>query len=91
VGRGRAGWVAGYRDRCASGKLSFDSRKDAKRYAQQRGLADLRPYRCLNDGCPYWHLGHLPTIVVAGVLDRHDLFPVDRSGRSAMPETETDA
>lgn len=80
--RAKSDHIAPFAPRCPANKVGFLRKKDARKFADQRGLPDLRAYRCNHRDCDYWHLGHLPTIVVAGVLDRHDLDPVIRSGRS---------
>ncbi|MEV6633901.1 hypothetical protein AB0M54_24430 [Actinoplanes sp. NPDC051470] len=53
------------------GKVSFVSRKDARRGAR-RAVDGERPraYRCPTS--PYWHLGHLPEDVRRGVIDREE-------------------
>lgn len=74
--------VSPFAARCPASKVGFLSRKDARRFAKQRGMYDLQAYLCNHFDCRYWHLGHLPTIVTSGVLDRRELTHVNRSGRS---------
>lgn len=77
VGRGRAkpDHIAPFAPTCPAQKVGFLSRKEARRFAKQRNLTELQAYQCNHDDCRYWHLGHLPPLVVAGDLDRHDLNP----------------
>lgn len=84
----RKGLIEPFAPRCPAQKNGFLTRKAAKKWTQQIGLQGLDAYRCTHPECEFWHLGHLPTIVKAGVLDRHKLFPVNRSGRSRMTDTE---
>jgi hypothetical protein len=78
--------VVSFAPRCPAEKAGFIRKKDAQRFAKQRGLTDVRAYRCNHTGCDYWHLGHLPKHVLTGRMDRHDLWPArsraERSGRS---------
>ena len=64
---------------CASGKLAYVARREAKRHARRlkrtatHDGAGLRPYRCPR--CGLWHVGHLPAEVRAGAwtADEHYL------------------
>jgi len=41
---------------CPCGKVAFDSREEAERFAELRGWSDLVAYGCLGA----WHLGRPP-------------------------------
>lgn len=65
---------------CQTGKRAFTSKADAKvarRRTQGPGSGGLNAFRCLV--CDYWHLGHLPRAVVAGVVTRADIAPSVRA------------
>jgi hypothetical protein len=49
-----------------------DARRDNRR-ARQAGRNGMRPYRCV--ACAFWHLGHLPAVVRAGLLTAAEVFP----------------
>jgi hypothetical protein len=55
------------------GKVRYLTKATAKKHARRhvgRGITTgLSAYRC----GAFWHLGHLPTAVKTGDLDRHDL------------------
>lgn len=52
------------------GKLSYRSRKVARKVANQRHPdSRLSAYPCPENGA-YWHIGHLPANVRHGVVDR---------------------
>lgn len=56
------------------GKLSFESRKRARLHARRVHSSGnrLNAYEC--DATPgLWHLGHLPNVVVKGVVDRAEI------------------
>jgi hypothetical protein len=49
------------------GKHCYETKRDAKRAARRLHPGSrLNPYRCGR----WWHIGHLPAPVVAGVLPR---------------------
>jgi hypothetical protein len=52
---------------CPTGKVQFASRKQARRGARFRSVR-LSAYDC--DQCAFWHLGHLPTRVRNGEIDK---------------------
>ena len=55
------------------GKLSYLSRKHARAVIRVRNVDGVRPYRC--PAAPgYWHLGHLPPVVRAGVKTRREIY-----------------
>lgn len=49
-----------------SGKVGYLSRADAKRVAkrQKHRTGRMRAYSC--ESCGWWHVGHLPSVVVRG-------------------------
>jgi hypothetical protein len=53
---------------CRSGKRAHLSRRSAKAHALElrKSGQHLRPYECTE--CGYWHVGHLPTRVIAGLI-----------------------
>jgi hypothetical protein len=53
---------------CSSGKRAHLSRRSAKSHALglRRYGHHLRPYECAD--CGYWHVGHLPARVIAGLI-----------------------
>jgi len=53
---------------CSSGKRAHLSRRSAKAHALglRRYGQHLRPYECVE--CRYWHVGHLPARVIAGLV-----------------------
>ena len=53
---------------CNSGKRAHLTRRSAKAHARgMRGYGEhLRPYECAV--CGYWHVGHLPVRVIAGLI-----------------------
>ncbi len=83
MGRRKKGRIVPFSPRCPARKNGFLTRRDAQQWARQVGLTGLDTYRCNHEGCEFWHLGHLPALVKRGKLDRHDLYPVNRSGRSS--------
>lgn len=68
--KGGVGWCS------ACGKMSFPSRKQAKKSSQDYG--GMSAYQCprLPDGATtLWHVGHLPAIVRTGTITRDQLTP----------------
>lgn len=66
-----ARWVAG----CPTGKRGYLDKAGAKRVARKlppNGASRPRAYRCKD--CAHWHVGHIPTAVVAGRLDRREVY-----------------
>jgi hypothetical protein len=53
---------------CSSGKRAHMSRRSAKGHALglRKSGQHLRPYQC--GECGYWHVGHLPARVIAGLI-----------------------
>lgn len=62
--RDRGAWVPSIGTCSHTGKMRFDTRADAKRFARRQGLADLSSYQCTMRGD--WHNGHLPKMIKNG-------------------------
>lgn len=60
---------------CLQNKLGFTSRRDAKRWITSRQLVGNRPYPCVQPDCELFHYGHLPLVVIKGVIPRRELSP----------------
>lgn len=58
------------------GKASYLSRKDARSVARNRHPGEhMSAYPCGD----YWHIGHIPTMIRDGRLDRRDYDPARRT------------
>lgn len=69
----------------ACGKVAYRSQSDARRYCARYFAIDktrMRPYFCDPDtgGCGLYHLGHLPDMVVKGVVTADEWY-----GRGGSP------
>jgi hypothetical protein len=60
---------------CPSGKVAFTTRRLARKNARRTHASQhLRPYLC--DDCRCWHLGHLPRIVIQGLIGADALYAI---------------
>ena len=53
-------------------KITYQTKRDAKRFARHYPAAHLRAYRCPHT--PGWHLGHIDPHVANGTLPRQQRY-----------------
>lgn len=60
---------------CGCNKVRFTSKRLAKACIRgfQRRKGRLNAYRCPDS--PFWHIGHPPAALVAGIIQRHTIRP----------------
>lgn len=66
------------RGACPSDKVQYASRKQARAYRRKLGSGPVSIYRC--PACGWWHMGHLPTRVRRGEVDKQAWLAATRRG-----------